>query len=131
MNEPIRVLCVDDNEDLADVVCMLVDRSPGLVSVGSLQSAQNLAEEADARDAHVILLDLTMPGPSPMDALRRLVAAHPARRVVVMSGHDDQETIDLAFSAGARGFVSKHGDPANIISAVRSTAAGESTTRVP
>lgn len=119
MSNPIRVLCVDDSEDLAEILCMLIDRSPGLMSVGSIHRADELLDVVAERKADVALLDLTMPGRSPIDALRQLVAVGSPCRVIVMSGHDDQETVDLAFQAGAWGFVSKHGDPHDIIKSVQ------------
>lgn len=124
MNTPVRVLCVDDSEDLAEVIGILISRSPGLESVGSLPSAENLEQEILSRRADVVLLDMTMPGPCPLDALRHLTSTASPCRVIVLSGRDDPALIDEALDAGAWGFVSKHNDPAEIVSAVHEVAQG-------
>jgi DNA-binding NarL/FixJ family response regulator len=68
------------------------------------------------------MLDLTMPGRPPLDALRDLCTAVPETRVIAFSGHDDQRTTDEAIRAGAWELISKHCDPVDVINAIRRVA---------
>ncbi|MDZ4753504.1 MAG: response regulator [Phycisphaerae bacterium] len=115
----IRVLCVDDAIDLADLLTRIVRAEPDLETVGALYSAQNLVDEALLCRAEVVVLDLTMPGPSPMIAIRDISTQIPRCRVIAYSGYDDAETERASLRAGAFAMVSKHGGSASILRAIR------------
>lgn len=129
----IRVLCVDDSRDITAVLKMIVDAEPDMMCVGCLASADNLIAEARRLSTTpsnpsptplILVLDATMPGKDPLKAMRELTAALPWVRTIIYSGHCDQEFINRAFAAGARGCVSKSEDPEAITRAVREVAAG-------
>jgi len=117
-----RVLCVDDSPDLVEMLARLVGGAPDMVSVGKLGSAERMAEEVVLRRADVVVLDLTMPGPAPLAAIGLLAELAPHCRVIAYSGYDDFETREAARVAGACELVSKHGEPADIIRAIRRVA---------
>jgi two-component system, NarL family, invasion response regulator UvrY len=121
----ISVLCVDDNADLMLVLTMLIASEDDMKSVGSLGSADDLVAAVEKLKPDVVMLDLTMPGRPPLDALRELSATAPETRVIAFSGHDDRQTVGQAIDAGACGLVSKHSNPADIISAIRRAARPE------
>ncbi|HYF13437.1 MAG TPA: response regulator transcription factor [Phycisphaerales bacterium] len=121
----IRVLCVDDNTDLAEVVCAAIGAEPDMESVGTLHSANDLRREVESRQPDVVLIDLTMPGENPLAAIADAARHCPKTRAIVMSGHDDPATIDAATDSGAWGFVSKNGDMERIFHAIRAVARGE------
>ena len=73
----------------------------------------------------IVVLDLTMPGRTPLEALGELSRTNPGVRTIVFTGHDDPSTITAAADAGAWGLVSKMGEPGDLIKAVRRVAAGE------
>ena len=118
-----RVLSVDDSTDIAELSQRMLSRQAGIVGVGVRSSAENLVEDAVRLRADVVVLDLGMPGPDPLEAARAL-AERTDCRIVVMSGDDDPETVDRAIEAGASGFVSKHAEPADLAEAVRTVASG-------
>jgi len=66
-----------------------------------------------------VVLDLTMPGPDPVEAIRVLAERAPSCRVIAFSGYDDPETKDEVCRAGAWGLVSKHGEPRDLLRAIR------------
>ncbi len=128
----IRVLCVDDSRDITEVLKMVIDAEPDMECVGCLASADNLIAEARRMSTTpsnssptplVMILDASMPGKNPLQAMRELAAALPWVRTIIYSGHDDKAFTDLAFAAGARGCVSKCEDPIAITQAVREVAA--------
>lgn len=124
-DKQINVLCADDNTDLATMLRVFIDGEPDMQCVGLVDSADGVTELAAEAQADVLLLDLSMPGPCPMAMLRELSERLPTCRVIVYSGYDDQARVDEAVGAGAWGFVSKHGDPAALVAAIRRVHAGE------
>jgi DNA-binding NarL/FixJ family response regulator len=124
--EPTRVLCVDDNSDITAVMRMVIETDAGLICVGCLASADRLISEVRGmnQQPHVILLDATMPGTSPLDVMRDMAAEMPTIRTIVYSGHTDSAFIDRVMNLGAWGYVSKNDDPATILQAVHVVAAG-------
>jgi len=124
MTASITVLVVDDSDDLAGVLEAVIGIESDMMFAGRLASADDLLERVAADPPAVVLLDLTMPGRDPMDAMREASARFPQTRFLIMSGYDDKERIDEAMSAGAWGFITKHGDVDAVIAAVRVVASG-------
>lgn len=122
-----RVLCVDDNRDITDVMRIVIDTDPTLRCVGSLASAECLIDELRRMSAapDVVLLDATMPGKCPFSVMREMSEAMPAIRTIVYSGHGDPAFIERARNAGAWGFVCKADEPETILLAVRAVAMGQ------
>jgi len=71
------------------------------------------------------VMDLSMPGMGGLEALRRLIAAEPQARVLVLSAHEDTAHPQRALRAGALGYLSKRSAPDALIAAVQSVAAGQ------
>src|SRR5688572_9165 len=124
----IRVLCVDDMANVTAVMQLILEAQVEvkMECVGCLASANDLVDEVRRIQPHpdVILLDATMPGKSPFEAMRQLRHEFPKTRTIVFSGHDDQEIIDRSADAGAWGCVSKHDPAQTIMQAVREVASG-------
>ena len=75
-------------------------------------------------DVDLVLLDLTMPGASGLSGLISLRGIHAAVPMVVVSAHDDPETIRRALELGASGFISKSASMDEIRGAVETVLAG-------
>jgi len=114
-----RVLCVDDSSDIIEMLVWLLRGQPDMESAGTLNSAAGIVDEVVRVHAEVVVLDLTMPGPAPIGAITELAKHAPWCRVIAYSGYDDPETRAQAMGAGAWDLVSKHGEPGDIIRAVR------------
>jgi DNA-binding NarL/FixJ family response regulator len=121
----IKVLCVDDSPKLAAALEKLISAEADMQSVGAIRQADELVPAVKTRAADVVLLDLTMPGRDPLDALQELTTECPAVRVIVFSGTGDSELAQRAIEAGAWGYTAKGSDAANILSAIRTVAKGE------
>ncbi|MDZ4830020.1 MAG: response regulator transcription factor [Phycisphaerae bacterium] len=124
-NQPVpatprtRVLCVDDSADMSEMLALFIRRQPDMEDAGVLGSAEGIVDEVIRCRAAVVVLDLTMPGPSPLEAIRELRNQVPSCRVIAFSGYDDQDTRESAQRAGAWELVSKHGDLSDILKAIR------------
>jgi two-component system, NarL family, response regulator NreC len=122
---PIRVLCVDDNRDIAMLLEMAINSAPGMASAGVLYRADGLLQEVEQKRPDVVLLDLSMPGEDPIAIAREMAARFPESRTIVFSAYDDQELIRQAADAGAMGYVRKGGNVPAILDAIRRVANGE------
>ena len=106
-NSALRVVVVDDEED----VLLLLDVALGLHAqvdvVGLFGDAESAIRAAGTLVPDVVVLDLSMPGMSGLDALPRLRAAAPAARIVVYSASDHPDVAKSALDAGASLFLVK------------------------
>jgi len=115
-------MCVDDSPDLTDMMTWAIRQEPDLEDAGAMGSAEGIVEEVIRRRVDIVILDLTMPGPDPLGAISALADGAPLCRVIAFSGHDDPETREAARIAGAWELVSKHGEPNDVMQAIRRVA---------
>lgn len=122
---PIDVLIVDDSPDLTAMMSMLLSSESDMRVVGVLHDAGKLAGTLGTLRPRVVLLDLTMPGVPPLDALREVKGECElqATRVIAYTGHDDPSVAAAAMAAGAWGLLSKGDDPSCVVAAIRKAAA--------
>lgn len=72
-----------------------------------------------------LMMDVTMPGVSGLDALTRLLAHYPDARVLMLSAHEDVQIPGRALKSGATGYLSKRADPAEMLRALAQVARGQ------
>jgi DNA-binding NarL/FixJ family response regulator len=122
----IRVLLADDHAVVRRGLVALLEAEDDLTVVG--QASDGAEAVAVARDASpdVVLMDLEMPGTDGIEGTRRLRAALPDARVVVLTSFSDRERILDALDAGAVGYLLKDVDPDELVRGIRAAAAGES-----
>ncbi len=120
----ISVLLVDDHQLVRAGLTSLLEADPDLTVVGEAENGMLAVERAAATTPDVVLMDLSMPEMDGVEATRRVVAAHPQTRVVVLTSFSDRERVQEALAAGAIGYVLKDCDPRELVAAVRSAAQG-------
>lgn len=120
--DKIRLLLVDDNRRLTSAWERLVGRQPDMTLVGTLECADELMKVAREQDAHVVLIDLTMDGRDPLDAISELARECPKIRTLIYSAHSRSEWHDKVRQAGADDYLDKADDPAEILEAIRRVA---------
>src|SRR5262245_30540042 len=95
---------------------------------------QVVAEADNAADAYrafkthapdVVVMDISMPGASGLEAIRNIRARSSDTRILVFSMHSEAAQVKAAFGAGASGYVTKGSEPTALIQAIRSVARGE------
>ena len=124
VSKPIRVLCVDDNDFVAEAIERKLRREPGFEWAGWLPDTIDLTERVRQSGADVVLLDVDIPGRDSFEALAELSAGEPSIRVIMLSGHVRSDYIDRAVEAGAWGYLSKGEENDVILDAIRRVAAG-------
>ena len=123
---PTKVLVVDDHSVTRHGVVLLCENAEGVEVIGEASDGN----EAIARVAEllpdVVLMDVDMPRRDGISATKQIRQDHPSVGVVVLTVHEDQETIFEAIKAGASGYLPKSATLDDIRSAVKAVAAGGS-----
>jgi DNA-binding NarL/FixJ family response regulator len=122
--EPLRILVVDDHpiwrngaaRDLAEA---------GYDVVGTAGDGAQALRVAAATRPQVVLLDLHLPDLSGAEVIRKLLTADPAVRVLMLSASGARQDVLDAVTAGASGYLLKSAQLAELVAAVRATAAGQ------
>jgi two-component system response regulator DesR len=121
----ITLLCVDDNELIAQALSRRVAREPGMTWGGWLARGAELPEALKRTSADVVLLDVDLPGEDSFELLRQTAEAFPEVRVLMFSGHVRADYIDRAIECGAWGYISKNDGTDDVMRAVAQAHAGE------
>jgi DNA-binding NarL/FixJ family response regulator len=124
VTEALRVLVADDSADFREGIRALLSSVDGLELVG--EAVDGDAAVAGALDVQpdVVLMDLHMPGRNGIDATRAIVSAAPHIAVLVLTMHEDDESVFSAVRAGARGYLVKGARQAELLRALRTVADG-------
>ena len=126
MNQrPIRVMCVDDNELVADAVKRRITYEPRFEWAGWAAHTDDLLELVQRAKPDVVLFDIDMPGRDPFSVVTELAQAAPEARAVMFSGYVQGDYIDRAIEAGAWGYVSKNASIEEVLASVEQVASGE------
>jgi DNA-binding NarL/FixJ family response regulator len=122
--EALRVLVVDDHPIWREGVAAGLEEAGCSVAGTASDGAQALRVAAATRP-QVVLLDLQLPDLSGAEVTRRLLSADPSVRVVILSASADRQDVLDAVTAGASGYLVKSAQFSEVLSAVRSAAAGQ------
>ena len=120
----LRILVVDDHPIWRHGVAAGLEEAGCTVAGTAGDGAQALRVAAATRPG-VVLLDLNLPDMSGAEVTRRLLAADPAVRVLILSASGERQDVLDAMTAGATGYLVKSAQFSELLAAVRSTAAGE------
>ena len=126
MSDSIRVVVVDDHAVVRAGLRLLVEREDGMAAVDEAADANEAIFRVIEHKPDVLLIDVTMPGESGIEAIPKLLGASPETRILVLSMHDDPRYVRDAFAAGASGYVLKEAADAEVVAAIRQVAAGGS-----
>jgi DNA-binding NarL/FixJ family response regulator len=121
----ISVLVADDQSMVRAGFRMLLGGESDIRVVAEASTGVEAVHQAARFQPTVTLMDIRMPELDGLEATRRIVAANPAARVLMLTTFDLDEYIYEALSAGASGFVLKDDPPEQLIAAVRTVAAGD------
>ena len=120
----LRILIVDDHAIVREGLQRILEStSPGWTVVQS-ESAFEALQQLRAGPFDLAIIDLSMPGMSGLDLLRRMRDEFPGLRVLVLSMHAEEQYALRAFKAGANGYVTKDRAALELVGAVQKVAAG-------
>src|SRR5450756_2156249 len=118
----IRTMLVDDHALVREGIRQILEKEPDITVIGEAERGDLALELLDSLQPDVVLLDVRMPGMSGIETTRRVRAAFPKIRVLILSAHADFAV--EAFRAGASGYVLKSARSSELIAALRSVFFG-------
>jgi DNA-binding NarL/FixJ family response regulator len=122
----LNVLVVDDHELFRRGLIDLLEER-GVQVAGEAAFAEAAIRQAAKLGPSVVLMDLSMPGMSGIEAIQRLTAAAPQARVLVLTMMTDDQHVMSALLAGACGYLLKDASVDQIVEGIRAAARGESS----
>jgi DNA-binding NarL/FixJ family response regulator len=123
--DPIRLLVADDHGRFRDGVRAMLRREDEIELVGEATTGDEAIAAAEALQPDIVLMDLRMPGTNGIEATRRILETSPHMRVLVLTMYEDDDSVFAALRAGARGYLLKGADKAEILRAIGAVSSGE------
>lgn len=124
-SEPIRILLADDHAAFRSGLQALLRTVSGFDVIGGASTGEEVVALAASSQPDVVVMDLNMPGIDGIEATRRIVATSPHIAVLVLSMYEDNDQVFGALKAGAKGYLLKGADRAELVRAIRGVASGE------
>jgi two-component system response regulator NreC len=122
----IRILLADDHSIMRQGVAALLEAEPDLLVVGQASTGREAVALARELRPNVVVMDITIPELSGIDATRQICEQVPRCRVLALSMHNDREYVLELLRAGGMGYLLKGEGFAELTRAVRTVAAGSS-----
>jgi two-component system, NarL family, invasion response regulator UvrY len=120
----IRVLICDDHGIVRDGLKRILAAAPDLLVAGEAADGDQAHALVKANDYDVVMLDMSMPGLSGLDLIKRLKTAKPKLRILVLSMHGESQYAARVLKAGAAGYLNKDSAAEALLGALRKIAAG-------
>jgi DNA-binding NarL/FixJ family response regulator len=127
----VRVVVADDHPMYRYGLAAVLAQHNDIEVVASVGDGDALLRSVDEYQPDVVVTDLSMPTLDGVAATSRLVATRPELAVLVLTMHEDDEHVFAALRAGARGYLVKGADGAQIVRAVQSVASGDAVYGTP
>lgn len=121
----VRVVLADDHPMVRYGIAAVLDGAVEVELVADAPDGAALLEQVAAHAPDVVVTDLDMPVLSGVEAITALRRSHPGVGVLVLTMHEDDESLFAALRAGAQGYLLKGADRAELVRAIQSVAAGE------
>lgn len=121
----IRVLIVDDHPLVRRGLTSLLSAARGIDVVGAAADGEEAVSWVTRSQPDVVLMDVSMPGMTGVEAARRVLEAQPATRVVMLTSFSQRDVVVESFDAGAVGYLLKDAEPEELISGIRAAARGD------
>ncbi|MDQ2716632.1 MAG: response regulator transcription factor [Chloroflexota bacterium] len=123
--EPLRALIADDHPLFRHGLAALLSASPDFEVVGEASTGEEVIELAAHLQPDIILMDIQMPGVNGIEATRSILHSSPHIRILIVTMFEDDAFVFTAMRAGARGYVLKDAQKADMLQAIRAVGRGE------
>ena len=122
---PIQVLLVDDHEVARRSIRSVLSRDANLDVICETADGEEAVKKAEELHPTIILLDITLPGISGIQAARRIRVVSPNSRIIFLSQHDSIQTAKDALSVGGHGYVVKSDAGRDLLKAIEAVDEGQ------
>lgn len=120
-----RILVVDDHTLFREGLMALLGKVRDMLVVGGAAHGVEAIAQATALSPDVILMDIQMPTMNGIEATRQILQARPKTGIIVLTMVEDDDAVFAALCAGARGYILKGADKAEMLKTIRAVAGGE------
>lgn len=121
----ISILLVDDHPVVRQGYRRVLENQSDFQVIAEADSAANAYSAFKTHNPDVVVMDISMPGASGLEAIRNIRSRNPHAHILVFSMHSEAAQVKAAFNAGASGFVTKSSEPAVLVQMIRTVARGE------
>ena len=123
--EKITVFLVDDQNMLRAAFRSLLSQDERFEVLGDSGDAREAIDRIGELRPNVVLLDITMPGLSGIDAIQPIRKAHPKVRVLMLTHHEGESFVEQAIQCGADGYLSKDSEEGELTIAIEAVHRGQ------
>jgi len=125
-NKETTVAIVEDDGLIRRQIAAIISQTPEFCCVGEYANGENAVVGLSRRPACVVLMDINLPGMNGVECVRQVSASLPGTHVIMLTVHQDTDTIFEALSSGASGYLLKPVRKDDLIRAIRDVVAGSS-----
>ena len=126
MNDKVRIVLADDHTILREGLRALLTADSNIAVVGEAQDGREAVRCVEKLEPDLLLMDLSMPRMSGMDAIREIKRRYPNTRIIALTVHKTEEYLLTTLQAGADGYVLKDATHDELVIAMRTVMAGKS-----
>lgn len=120
----IRIIIADDHAMVRGGLKQIIATTSDIQVMGEATQGEEVLDLLRHTPFDLLLLDMTMPGLSGVELIRRVHQEKPALPILVLSMHNEAQVVARAVKAGASGYVTKDSEPEILLLAIRKVAAG-------
>ena len=121
----IKIVLVDDHEIVRAGLRLLIQAQGDMEIVGEAENSQQAIELCYKASPDVVVMDITLPGPSGLEVTRQIKQQYPGINVLALTIHEGEQYFFEMLNAGASGYVPKRAAPTDLVAAIRAVYSGE------
>lgn len=106
-NKNVRILLCDDNDNFRQLLTQYIKAMPGVEVVGEAIDGVDVIDKTESLDPDLVLMDLSMPNQSGLDATKTIKEKWPEKSVIILTLYEDSVYKELADEFNADGFIAK------------------------
>ena len=125
MNEKVRIVLVEDHTILREGLRALLSADPKFEIVGEAADGREAVRRVEKLGPDLVMMDLSMPRMTGMDAIREIKKRHPATKIIALTVHKAEEYLRTTLQAGADGYVLKDATHVELMLAIQNVLKGK------
>jgi DNA-binding NarL/FixJ family response regulator len=125
MDKPIRIVLAEDHTILREGLRALLSADPKFEIVGEAGDGREALRLVDKLTPALVVMDLSMPRMTGMDAIREIKRRHPATKIIALTVHKAEEYLRTSLQAGADGYVLKDATQVELLLAIQNVLKGK------
>ncbi len=106
-NKSVKILLCDDNDNFRQLLTQYIKAMPGVEVVGEAIDGVDVIDKTELLDPDLVLMDLSMPNQSGLDATKTIKEKWPEKSVIILTLYEDSVYKELADEFNADGFIAK------------------------